>query len=328
MSESEAPVWVLLGERTGDNNQLLRLAGELGLPFRPIELRYNALRLIGPRRLGATLASLESKSRAQIKPPWPRLVLGIGNRSVPAALAIRRLSEGKAKLVRLGNPRLNPARFDLVITTPQYPVPDAPTVIRLPFGLSTAPALEATPAEAEWLDALPRPHRLFLVGGDTFMWTVTPDIVAQAASALRAKPGGSVIAVTSARSGPELCDSVRSALDAHPHGLLAEGFPRYPVLLHDADEIAVTADSVAMVSDSIAAQKPVGLVEPRQTAAGRFFYGLERLGFDVPVRDIRRFWQSVRSRHLAGTVANPVVARLRSDPLATAVTAIREVLSA
>ena len=42
----DADVWVLLGHRTGDNQQLLRLAEELGLPFKPIRLDYNKLRPI------------------------------------------------------------------------------------------------------------------------------------------------------------------------------------------------------------------------------------------------------------------------------------------
>ena len=54
-----AAVWVLLGQRTGDNNQLLRLAGELGVPFRTLELRYNGLYRVPPSMLGATLVTLD-----------------------------------------------------------------------------------------------------------------------------------------------------------------------------------------------------------------------------------------------------------------------------
>ena len=58
---TDAPVWVLLGRRTGDNNQLLRLAEALDTPFRAMELRYNALHLIPPHILGATLSTLAAK---------------------------------------------------------------------------------------------------------------------------------------------------------------------------------------------------------------------------------------------------------------------------
>lgn len=321
----DAPVWVLLGHRTGDNNQLLRVAEELGLPFRTITLGYNALRDVPVRLVGASLATLDARSRAEIRPPWPKLVLGIGNRSVPAALAIRRLSGGKAKLVRLGNPRISPAPFDLVITTLQYSVPEAPNVLRLPAGISTAAPTQPTNEEAQWLSALPRPHRLFLVGGDTFMWALSPARVAQAASYLVGK-SGSVIAITSGRTGADVRGVLARAIGESERARIAENFPRYAVLVQDADEIIVTADSVAMISDAVAAGKPVGLVEPQMTMAGRIFYGAAKTGMGVPVRDIRRFWRSVRSLGLAGSIREPLRGKLPLDPLETAIAAIRELL--
>jgi uncharacterized protein len=321
-----APVWVLLGPRTGDNNQLLRLAGELGVPFRTIELSYNRLYRIPPVLLGASLATLDEPSRALIGPPWPDLVLGIGNRSVPPALAIRRRSGGRTKLVRLGNPRLHPKHFDLVITTPQYGVAHSPNVIRLPIGIGTAPKLELVREEMEWLAKLPRPHRLLLIGGDSFMWRLGPSVVADAASALTEKQGGSTIAVRSARTGERIVKAVTGALRGSDHGLVLGRFPRYPVLLDDADEIYVTADSVAMISDSVASGKPVGLVFPEKTLSGRLFYAASKLGAPVPVRDIRRFWTGVRSQGLGGTIDRPIAGKLLEDPLAIAVTAVRKLL--
>ncbi|QNM83059.1 mitochondrial fission ELM1 family protein [Sphingomonas sabuli] len=309
---TRARIWVLLGEKTGDNNQLLRLAEALGLPFRAIELRYTQLRRLRPALLGESLASLDKESRDEIAPPWPDLVLGIGNRSAPVALAIRKASGGMVKLVRLGNPRLDPRNFDLVITTPQYDVPARSNVIRLPVGISTVTPVKPTSREREWLKALPRPHRLLLVGGDTFMWRLTPAIVAEAAAYLEAIPG-TLIGCGSARTDPEALAALN----------LRKGLPRYSVLLKDADEIHVTADSVAMVSDAIATGKPVGLVLPQQTLAGRFFYGS---GLPVPVRDIRRFWTGVQAAGLVGTIDAPRSGKLNCDPLATAVAAVRALL--
>lgn len=314
---AEAPVWVLLGGRTGDNNQLLRVTEALGLPFRAIELRYNRLHLIPPHVLGATLSTLAAESRREIRPPWPELVLGIGYRSVPVALAIRKLSGGKTKLVRLGNPRRDSSNFDLVITTPQYAVPDAPNVIRLPVGIPTAATAEPNSSEIEWLKRLPRPHRLLLIGGDTFMWTLSAESVTRATRDLADK-GGSVIPVGSPRSSPE----VIAGAGPHPKQL-----PPYPVLLADADEIYVTGDSVSMISDAIATGKPVGIIHPDKTPAGRLLYGFAGItGRSVPVRDIQRFTNSILSRGLAGTVEQPRAAPSPPDALETATAAIRKLL--
>jgi mitochondrial fission protein ELM1 len=315
--DNETPLWVLLGGRTGDNNQLLRVAEALRLPFRTIELRYNRLHLIPPRILGATLSTLHTESKWEIGPPWPELVLGIGYRSVPVALAIRKFSGGKTKLVRLGNPRLDPGNFDLVITTPQYAVPDAPNVIRLPVGIPAAAPVEPNGEEDEWLKRFPRPHRLLLIGGDTFMWTLSAKSVAQATRDLAAK-GGSVIPVGSPRSSPKLIAAAGPRLDSAP---------RYPVLLADADEIYVTGDSVSMISDAIATGKPVGIVRPDKTPTGRLLYGFAGVaGRSVPVRDIQRFTTSILDQGLAGTVEQPRAASSRPDALESATGAIRNLL--
>jgi hypothetical protein len=312
---AQAPVWVLLGARTGDNNQLLRLAEALGMPFRAITLRFNALHLIPPRLLGATLSTLAPESKRQISSPWPVLVLGIGYRSVPVALAIRNSSGGKTKLVRLGNPRLNPKHFDLVITTEQYAARDGPNVIRLPVGIPTTAPAEPNGEEAEWLKRLPRPHRLLLVGGDTFMWNLSPEVVARAAVDI-ANKGGSLIPLGSPRSSPEVIAATGPHLD-NP--------PRYPVLLADADEIYVTGDSVSMLSDAIATGQPVGIIPPDKTVAGHLLYAVAgAAGRSVPVRDIQRFINSVLEKGLAGTVEQPRAARQPVDALKTAVAAIRK----
>lgn len=319
------PVWVLLGGRTGDNNQLLRLASELGLPFRTLDLRYNALHFLPTRLLGASLASLEPHARELIAPPWPQLVLGIGHRSVPVALAIGALSGGTSKLVRLGNPRLDPRRFDLIITTPQYRVPAAVNVLRLPVGISTAAMVEPSPEESGWLGKLERPHRLLLLGGDTFMWKLGAGEVLPALPMLMAKPG-SVIAIGSGRSSKAMLDAVAAALAGSGHEFVRGRCPRYSVLIQNADEIYVTADSAAMISDAVASGKPVGLIEPGTSVSGKLFYGLRKLGVPVPVRDVRHFWTSVQAQGLAGTVEAPVAGKLDRDPLDLAVTAVRKLL--
>src|SRR5947209_3702858 len=56
-------VWALLGSRRGDNNQVLALAGALGLPFEEKHLSYNALRRVPPVLLGASFASVAPEAR-------------------------------------------------------------------------------------------------------------------------------------------------------------------------------------------------------------------------------------------------------------------------
>ncbi|MCL6682765.1 ELM1/GtrOC1 family putative glycosyltransferase [Sphingomonas alba] len=318
-------VWVLLGPRTGDNNQALALAEALELPFETRTLSYNPLQALSVW-LPGTAATLDSKSRKELHKPWPDLVIAIGRRSVPVARWIKRKSRGQTKLVRIGHPRIDPNLFDLVITTRQYPVPPGENVLLLPLAMSrfsTAPI--ATDKEAAWLAALPSPRRLLAIGGATKYWSLSAERVAEAVERLQTNDGTLIVA-TSRRTDPEVSKAVRGVLSAK--STLVEGaFPRFPVLLDQADEIFVTGDSVSMLSEAILTGKPVGLVPIQQDEKGRRKLGEAPLesGPDARRRDLRRFWNYLQEEKIIGTVDAPVAAKVE-NPVETAARAVRNLL--
>jgi mitochondrial fission protein ELM1 len=101
MTDRPPRIWLLLGERAGDNNQLIALAEELGLPFETRPLHHNFLRNVARKQLSRTMLTFTAKSLRQLRPPWPDLVIGIGRRSVPVACWIKKRSGGTAKLVQI-----------------------------------------------------------------------------------------------------------------------------------------------------------------------------------------------------------------------------------
>ena len=300
---SDPRIWVLLGPRTGDNNQALALAEALGLPFETRTLAYNPLQALSVW-LPPTALTLERDSRKHLQPPWPDLVIAIGRRSVPIARWIRKQNNGRTKLVRIGHPRIDPGLFDLVITTRQYPVPPGDNVLLLPLAMSrffTPP--EPTAEETDWLHSLPSPRRLLAIGGATKYWSLSAGRVADAITNLQQKDG-SLIVATSRRTDPEVTKAIRAALA--PASQLVDGaFPRFPVLLNQADEIFVTGDSVSMVSEAILTGKPVGMIPIELSNSGR-----RRLGTNVEdgagKRDLRRFWESLEGAGMIGTIDAPV----------------------
>lgn len=322
---SKPSIWVLVGARTGDNNQVLALAETVGLPFQTIHLDYNLLRAV-TRWFGPTTVTLDRASRSRLAPPWPDMVIGIGRRSVPVSRWIRRQSGGHTKIVLLGNPRIDASIFDLVITTRQYPVPAGDNVILLPAALSrfqTPP--EPTMEEAKWLAKLPRPLRLVAIGGATKYWHLSQSLITKALRVLRAKPGGSLIVVTSRRTDPAIIEMARAAVESAPNERLVEGrFPRFAVLLAQADEIHVTADSISMLSEAILAGKPVGLIEINQNRKGRSKLGPEPrvVGRHARRRDLRRFWHYLRDHKVIGTVDQPLTASIE-NPNEIAATALK-----
>lgn len=326
---SAAPrIWVLMGHRRGDNNQLLALAEGLGLPFETRTMEYRWMSRVRWKIFRTSAGHIKPSSRRWLEPPWPDLVIGIGQRTVPVARWIRKQSGGRTRLVRLGHPRAPNRLFDLVITTRQYPVPPGANVLTLPLAMNrfrTPP--EATADERTWLDALPRPHLLLSLGGTAPMWQLDLPALRDAAGKLAkraARVGGSLIVVGSPRTPPEAYDLIREAAGNGPNVAIVESEVRYPVLLADGDEHFVTADSVSMISEAVVTGKPVGLIPVQPDARGR-----RRLGPDpetTRIRDPRRFWAGVQAQGLVGTVNEPKRGDF-DEPVETAVAAVRRTLS-
>ena len=100
IATKRADVWVLLGPHRGDNHQLLALAEGLGVPYRPIQMRYHWFAHLPAVLRSITISQLQTEARAEIAPPWPSLVIGIGQRSVPVARYIKERSGGRTTIVR------------------------------------------------------------------------------------------------------------------------------------------------------------------------------------------------------------------------------------
>ena len=324
-ASGRAAMWVLLGPHKGDNNQVLALAEALGVPFRTVELRFKRFSHLPAVFRSVSISHIEDECRALISPPWPSLVLGIGQRSVPVARYIQRESGGRAKIVRLGDPMISHKYFDLVITTTQYAVRDAENVIRLPLTITDQDKVQPNKLEERWLESFAHPRRLLVIGGKTSLWRFDPELITRSARWLRDRAiedGGSVIAVTSPRTSPALFHAAKAELGEQ--AVVTGPFPRYGALLHAADEIHVTGDSVSMLSDAIASAKPVGLIPLQPDGLAKFLEIAGKIrGRPYRMRDLDKFWTDLRARGLVGTLDNPVKGTLDISPVDTAVAAVR-----
>jgi mitochondrial fission protein ELM1 len=312
--QSRPCVWALLGPHRGDNNQVLALAEALGLPFEEKTLSYNGFRRVPPRWLRATFASVDAGSRHQLEGEPPDLTISTGLRSVPVVRELKRRSGGRTRTVHLGYPRIAPRHFDLVVPTPEYPVPDAPNVLRIPFALTPHGARAIEQSDRDLLSAYPQPRRLFLIGGPTLYWELPIDQMVAAIEHLleRARSGGgSVLALGSPRTPVELLAAVRQTLEGSTVPFLFEpgdGPPAYRAVIEAADQIFVSADSVAMTADAVMTGKPVGLVPIAESGLGRLVMGImDRLrpGKRLRPRDLRFFWAALREQGFGGTLDAP-----------------------
>ena len=292
---------------------MLALAEAVGLPFETKRLEYNRLRLLGPRLLGRSLASLTIESRrALLSEPPPDLTISAGHRSVAVVRALRRRSGGRTRSIHVGFPRVSPACFDLVIATPQYPIPDHPKLLRVPFALTRIATDRAESSDEGNLRKLPRPRRLLVVGGPTVFWNLDERLLLETLSVMLAEAAdqaGSVLVTTSPRTPSSLRDSIVNTLSASstPSLLASPGNPpRYPDLLDAADSIRITADSVAMVSDAIWTGKPMALVPVVKSALGNIGITLmDAFRRSLYPQDLRRFWRALAEVGVGERLAVP-----------------------
>ncbi len=299
-------VWLLFGERRGDNAQVLALARMLGWPFQVKQLRWMPDCAVDPRAAGISLAGLDRAASDSLAGPWPDVIIGIGFRSAPVARWIVQQGGGRALNIRLGRPRTELSFYDLVITTPQYGLPPGPNVRELPLPLVAPDPAETAAAAARWrrqFESLPRPWTAVLLGGPTQHMAFDARVAAEIAAGLQryaVKSGGALLITTSPRSPQFLPDLLAGAITAPHflHGWQAGTDNPYLALLAAADQVIVTSDSISMAADAAAFDKPI------------LVYELPWLGRSKKpglVAGIKRYVRERRERRgMAGLAADPL----------------------
>lgn len=320
------------GHRRGDIAQVYALAEELGLPFETRRLRYNWRFWLRGKFMGASAISVERELRERtLVAPWPDLVILVGKRAVPIARWVREQSGGRTRLVLVGHPRVPAETFDLVFTTRQYRTPEAPSVRLQPVAMSRYRQPPATREdEQSWLSSLPRPHLLLMLGGDTRHWRLRASFLAGVADRLARRAhraGGSLIVVRSARTSDEILDEAERQLESAEceWRVVRHDFPRFPVLLDDADLLFPTADSISMISESVITGKPVGIVPVQKSWLGWLALGSGPKNHGKSARDLRRFWSYLLDKRLAGTIEEPIASEI-PNPVIAAAKEVRDLL--
>lgn len=274
-------VWVLLGRKPGDNGQVLALAEALGWPCEAKRMAYRSTELITNRLLGVTLAGIDAARSSELAPPWPDLVISAGRRNEPVARWIRARAGGpsKVKLVHVGRPWAPLHLFDLIVTTPQYHLPQRPNILHNEAPMHRVDAERLAAETARWaprVAALPRPYTAVLMGGHVGPYSLDREAaqeLGREASRIARDEGGSLLVSTSARTSKAAIAGLSGALSV-PHQLYEwrPDDPENPYLgyLGQADRIVVTSDSMSMLIDAIAAGRPVLIFDLARAGKGRW----------------------------------------------------------
>ena len=275
MGEDQLTVWCLLGRKAGDNTQVRALAAELDLDSVEKFITARSWELLSHFGTGATLAGIDRRQSSDLQAPWPDIVISAGRRNEPVAQWIRQQSGGLTRLVHIGRPWAPLSSWDLIVTTPQYFLPQLDNILHnsLPLHRVSRQGLNSAGNELRpQLVNLPRPWLAVFVGGNSGRFVMTGDKgrrLGSLAADLATAAGGSVLLTDSARTphavgdalqaqltGPNLCYRWGSK-DANPYrGLLAL-----------ADAFVVTGESMSMLGEAVDTGRPLYIFDVGDGAA-------------------------------------------------------------
>ena len=278
-TSNELRIWLVIGDKLGDNAQATMIADSLGLPYETKRLLPKQKYVLGKPRFRVSLDHLDLDHSDSLTPPWPDLVITVGRRHAMAALWIKTQNPA-TKIVLLGRPRRWIEKFDLIIALPQYQIPDLPNVMRLSLPLMRPDKNAVAKEAAHWrnnFENLKKPIVAVMVGGPTrpyrFDKKVASELITQCKQ-IHDHYGGTLYFSTSRRT-PEII--VSALASDRPEASVLYKWEKdapenpYLALLELADYFVVTGDSVSMMIEVADCDKPLAIFSLPSDRGGRLW---------------------------------------------------------
>ncbi|HEX9767695.1 MAG TPA: ELM1/GtrOC1 family putative glycosyltransferase [Kiloniellales bacterium] len=282
--QASAPrLWLVVGDKLGDNAQAEIIIEALGWPYVRKSLRFKARYEAGKPRYRPSLHHVDLARSDPLEPPWPDVILTVGRRPAMAAWWVREQSGRRTKLVLIGRPRRGLEPYSLIVVSPQFRVPALDKVLQLRLPLMRVDQEKIAAAAEHWRDRLadlPRPLTAVLVGGVTRPYRLDADVARDLVRRTAEATGGegTLYFTTSRRTGAGVAEALEQAAPAGSRVFRwspeAEDNP-YLGLLALADRFVVTGDSISMMTEVARLNKPLAIyplpVHPS------VFQGLQRI---------------------------------------------------
>lgn len=269
---ANSSVWLVVGEKRGDNAQVRNLARLAALDGVEKTVVMKPEWVEGKPPVEASLTHVDLDRSDALEGPWPDLVVTAGRRLASVALWIKRASGGRTRIVVIGKPRGRVEDFDLIVAAGHYVLPDRPNVARHAYPLMEVDLAGLAETKKAWVGRLtlaPRPLTAVLVGGPTGGLRFGVDEARELhrhARRFAEEHRGSLYFVTSRRTPAAVVDYFRAAKAADPNEQLAVYDPAlapidnpYQGLLALADHFLVTTDSLSMMVEVARLGRPLSL---------------------------------------------------------------------
>lgn len=276
-SEDQPRVWLVLGDKKGDNAQVYAIERALGWSC---ERRYVTMRepwVVAKPKVSPSLHHIDRARSDVLEPPWPDLVITIGRRPSMVALWIAEQSAGHTRLVLVGKPSGMMRRFDLIIASAEINLPPFDNVLPISLPLMAVEDSRISAAVEIWrerLAELPRPLVAFLIGGATRPFVFDQAVTEQLLELIRgvAAAGGTPYISTSRRTSQTTVRALQANLPGSAkfyRWTPEDSANPYLALLGLADGFVVTGDSISMLVEIVRLQRPLGILELRPRGLGR-----------------------------------------------------------
>lgn len=259
-------IWLVIGDKPGDNAQVEIIAEALGLPYETRRMLPRPQYVLGKPNFKASLYHLDMERSDTLEAPWPDLIITIGRRPSMAALWIQKQSGGHSRIILLGRPKRWIERFSLIIVPSQYRMPENNRVLHLDLPLmrsNEAAIREATEAWRTRFENLPRPLTALLVGGQTKPFRFDTQAAETLIQTVRKTAGNGFLYIsTSRRTPPAVIETLKANLP--PNSELYcwskdNSDNPYLALLGLADQFIVTGDSMSMMIEVARLGKPLAI---------------------------------------------------------------------
>lgn len=266
----------MTGHKDGDNAQVLGLCEALGWPFEVKRFVYRPTELLSNLLLGPNLLGVVRRRSSPLEPPWPELIISAGRRNEPVCRWIQRRAAAdgvRTRLVHVGRSWARMELFDLIITTPQYRVPNAPNVLQNAASLHRVTDGRLAAEAAAWAPRfahLPPPYVAIAIGGRAGPYDFderAATLLGRWASRMAEAAGGSVLVTTSRRTPAHAIPALKAAITAPSYvyewskAARDGGENPYFAMLALAESIVVTCDSMSMLAEACFTKKPVHIFD-------------------------------------------------------------------
>jgi uncharacterized protein len=267
-------IWCVSDGRTGIERQCVAVANAVS-EFVPVDIKIIRLTprapqvWLPPSMWPAPLAALPHEQRALLTPPWPDIWIANGRRAIPYSLRMKAVAGRRTLVVQLQNPRVDPARFDLVVP-PKHDRLSGPNVIETlgaPVWFTKA-QIEAAKAQFAAAKAGSSRTVLVVLGGTSKRHSFSQGRALEIVSDLNAiaATGAHLLITTSRRTPTEVEEVFRAfatttTLVSFFANEASDGPNPYLAWLASADCALVTEDSTNMMTDAAFFGLPIHLLK-------------------------------------------------------------------